>query len=71
MTTLVGTVRAPVSISRRYLAAGTFIVLGLIDIFVFGFFAHSGDARFALSLPRPLSFRILFLSPRAPRTASR
>ena len=51
MTTLTAPVRAPVSISRRYLAAGTFILLGLIDIFVFGFFAHSGDARFALSLP--------------------
>ena len=38
------------SISRRYLAAGTFILLGLIDIFVFGLFAHRGDAVFALSL---------------------
>ena len=51
MTTLTAPVRVPVSISRRYLAAGTFILLGLIDIFVFGFFAHRGDARFALSLP--------------------
>ncbi|HSR22106.1 MAG TPA: ABC transporter permease, partial [Candidatus Eisenbacteria bacterium] len=51
MTTLTAPVRVPVSISRRYLAAGTFIALGLIDIFVFGLFAHSGDARFALSLP--------------------
>jgi len=51
MTTLASPVRAPVTISRRYLAAGTFIMLGLIDIFVFGFLAHSGDARFALSLP--------------------
>ena len=50
-TTLVGSVRAPVTISRRYLAAGTFIALGLIDIFVFGLFAHRGDAVFALSLP--------------------
>jgi len=50
-TTLVGSVRAPVSISRRYLAAGTFIALGLVDIFVFGLFAHRGDAVFALSLP--------------------
>ena len=31
MTALVGTVRAPVTISRRYLAAGTFIGLGLIN----------------------------------------
>jgi simple sugar transport system permease protein len=51
MTTLTAPVRVPVSIGRRYLAAGTFILLGLIDIFVFGVFAHSGDARFALSLP--------------------
>ena len=51
MTTLTAPVRVPVSVSRRYLAAGTFILLGLIDILVFGFFAHRGDARFALSLP--------------------
>jgi ABC-type uncharacterized transport system permease subunit len=51
MTALATPVRAPVTISRRYLAAGTFIGLGLIDILVFGFFAHHGDARFALSLP--------------------
>ena len=51
MTTLTAPVRVPVSLSRRYLAAGTFILLGLIDIFVFGFFAHRGDAVFALSLP--------------------
>jgi len=51
MTTLVGVVRAPVTISRRYLAAGTFIALGLLDILVFGAFAHRGDAIFALSLP--------------------
>jgi general nucleoside transport system permease protein len=51
MTALTAPVRVPVSVNRRYLAAGTFIALGLIDIFVFGFFAHRGDARFALSLP--------------------
>jgi len=51
MTALATPVRAPVTISRRYLAAGTFIGLGLIDIFVFGLLAHSGDAVFALSLP--------------------
>jgi general nucleoside transport system permease protein len=50
-TTLVAPVRVQVPVSRRYLAAGTFIVLGLIDIFVFGLFAHRGDAVFALSLP--------------------
>ena len=50
-TTLATPVRAPVSVNRRYLAAGTFILLGLIDIFAFGLFAHHGDAVFALSLP--------------------
>lgn len=50
-TTLVAPVRVQVPVSRRYLAAGTFIGLGLIDIFVFGLFAHRGDAVFALSLP--------------------
>jgi general nucleoside transport system permease protein len=51
MTALVTPIRVPVSVSRRYLAAGTFIALGLIDILVFGLFAHRGDAIFALSLP--------------------
>ena len=51
MTALATPVRAPVTISRRYLAAGTFIGLGLIDILVFGLLAHGGDAVFALSLP--------------------
>jgi len=50
-TTLATPVRVPVTISRRYLAAGTFIALGVADIFVFGLFAHNGDASFALSLP--------------------
>jgi general nucleoside transport system permease protein len=50
-TTLAPPVRVPVTVSRRYLAAGTFIALGVIDIFVFGLFAHRGDAVFALSLP--------------------
>src|SRR5579859_3402929 len=50
-TTLVAPVRVRVPVGRRYLAAGTFIVLGVIDIFVFGLFAHRGDAVFALSLP--------------------
>src|SRR6516162_9066788 len=44
-------VRGRVPGNRRYLAAGTFIALGLINIFVFGLFAHRGDAVFALSLP--------------------
>jgi general nucleoside transport system permease protein len=51
MTTLVGVVRAPAAVNRKVLSAGTFILLGLIDIFVFGLFSHHGDASFALSLP--------------------
>ena len=30
--------------------AGTFILFGLIDIFLFGLFAHKGDATFALAV---------------------
>jgi simple sugar transport system permease protein len=44
-------VRLPEAGTRRYLAAGTFILLGLIDILIFGFFSHAGDAVFALALP--------------------
>ena len=40
-----------VSGNRRYLAAGVFIALGVIDIAVFGVPARAGDAVFALSLP--------------------
>ena len=34
---------------RRWLAPATFVLFGLIDIFVLGHFAHSGDATFAFS----------------------
>jgi simple sugar transport system permease protein len=50
MTAVTTAVRLPQANARRYLAAGTFILLGLVDILVFGLFAHSGDAVFALSL---------------------
>jgi general nucleoside transport system permease protein len=36
---------------RRWLAPATFLLFGLIDIFVLGHFAHSGDATFAFSQP--------------------
>ena len=49
MTSLAGAVRAPLEANRRVLAAGTFALLGLIDI-VFGHFAARGDATFALAL---------------------
>jgi general nucleoside transport system permease protein len=34
---------------RRWLAPATFLLFGLIDILVLGYFAHSGDATFAFS----------------------
>ena len=54
MTALTAAVRLPREDVRAYLAGGSFIALGLIDIFVFtGLFStgHHGDAVFALSLP--------------------
>jgi ABC-type uncharacterized transport system permease subunit len=50
MTAIAAAVRMPQMNVRRYLAAGTFVLLGLIDILVFGIFARTGDAVFALSL---------------------
>ncbi len=43
--------RTAVTANRRMLAAAAFIVFGLLDILVFGLFAHQGDATFALTLP--------------------
>ncbi len=49
MTTITGRVPskltpgvAVVSASRRWLAPATFLLFGLIDIFVLGHFSHSG-----------------------------
>jgi simple sugar transport system permease protein len=50
MTALAVPVRAHATVSRRAVAAGTFILLGLIDIFLFGLFAHTGDATFAFTV---------------------
>jgi general nucleoside transport system permease protein len=50
LTTLAAAVRAPLTTERRHLAAVTFIVIGLINIGVFGMLAHAGDAGFELSL---------------------
>ena len=51
MTALTPAVRAPVSVNRQLIAATAFAVFGLVDILVFGRFAHHGDATFAWSLP--------------------
>ncbi len=40
---------APGSAFRRWLAPATFLLFGLIDIFVLGYYSHSGDATFAFS----------------------
>jgi general nucleoside transport system permease protein len=49
VTTLAAAVRAPLTTERRHVAAITFVVLGLINIAVFGLLAHPGDAGFGLS----------------------
>jgi general nucleoside transport system permease protein len=49
MSTITTAVRTPVTANRRYLASGTFIGLGVLNI-VFGLTAHAGDAVFALSV---------------------
>ena len=51
MTALAAGVGRPATLNRRLVASGSFILFGLIDILLFGFFAHKGDATFALSLP--------------------
>jgi general nucleoside transport system permease protein len=50
LTTLAAAVRAPLTTERRHVAAVTFIVIGLINIAVFGVLAHAGDAGFELAL---------------------
>jgi general nucleoside transport system permease protein len=49
VTTLAAAVRAPLTTERRHVAAFTFILLGLLNICVFGLLAHHGDASFELS----------------------
>jgi general nucleoside transport system permease protein len=51
VTTISAAVRAPLTADRRYAAAVTFVLLGLIDICVLGLFSHHGDVAFALALP--------------------
>jgi ABC-type uncharacterized transport system permease subunit len=51
VTTLTAAVRLPVTGSRRrYLAPAFFLLLGAIDIALFGLFAHAGHATFVLSI---------------------
>jgi simple sugar transport system permease protein len=50
VTALATVVQAPAATNRRLLGAGALIAFGLVDILIFGLFAHQGDAAFALSL---------------------
>jgi ABC-type uncharacterized transport system permease subunit len=50
MTTLATSVRSAVSVNRRLLAAGTYLLFGLADILIFGLYSARGDATFAFSL---------------------
>ena len=47
--TVLSTAAAPGSAFRRWLAPATFVLFGLIDILVLGYFSHAGDATFAFS----------------------
>jgi simple sugar transport system permease protein len=51
MTALATITRAPVTVNRKLVTGGLFVLFGLVDILVFGLFAHKGDAVFALALP--------------------
>ena len=51
MTTLAVPGRLQLGVARRWIAPATFVVLGLVDILVFGRYAHHGDATFAFSQP--------------------
>jgi ABC-type uncharacterized transport system permease subunit len=49
MTTVTAAISLRATQGRRQLAAGTFILLGAIDILIFGLFSQAGDASFELS----------------------
>ena len=50
MSTVTATIRLRATEGRRQLAAGTFILLGAIDILLFGLFSRAGDASFEWSI---------------------
>ena len=49
MTTLTTAVRSSLTVNRRMLAAGTYVLFGLANIFLFGLHSH-GDATFSFAL---------------------
>jgi simple sugar transport system permease protein len=50
MTAVTATIRLRATEGRRFLAAGTFILLGVVNALVFGLFSHAGDATFQWSI---------------------
>ncbi len=50
MTAVTATIRLRATGRRRQLAAATFILLGVVDVVIFGLFSHAGDATFELSI---------------------
>jgi ABC-type uncharacterized transport system permease subunit len=50
MTAVTATIRLRATEGRRQLAAGTFILLGVVDVVIFGLFSQAGDATFELSI---------------------
>jgi len=50
MTAVTATIGLRVSEGRRFLAAGTYILLGAVSVLVFGLFSHAGDATFEWSI---------------------
>jgi general nucleoside transport system permease protein len=50
MTAVTATIGLRVNEGRRFLAAGTYILLGIVNALVFGLFSHEGDATFQWSI---------------------
>jgi len=50
MTAVTATIGLRVNEGRRFLAAGTYILLGAVSVLVFGLFSHAGDATFEWSI---------------------
>ena len=46
MTALATSLRAPLTVNRRLLAAGALVAFGLVDVLLFGLSGHPGDATF-------------------------
>ena len=65
MTALAASVRAPLTVNRRLLAAGALVAFGLVDVLLFGLSGHKGDATFAFTL---IGAKVIVPSIHAPAT---